>query len=125
MSTCPLVNAALRVSLALWLLGWSGPVWSQQVPQITGWTFSRSNGSGMQNRTAVNSRSDSSGTQVAIESGNVELIRRPDGSTVFRIIDPSEKFGSFSQSSSSDERSRFQGLSLFSSSDWGYSIFTN
>jgi hypothetical protein len=105
-------------------VGWSQPARCQRIPQITGWSYSRSNGSGTQNRTAVGSRSDSSGVQVVIESGNVELIQRPDGSTAYRILDPSEKFGSFSQSSSSDERSRFQGLSFFSLSDWGYSVFT-
>jgi hypothetical protein len=118
-------EAALRFCLALGLLGWSGPAWSQRVPQITGWTFSSSSGSGMQSRTAVSSRSDSSGQQVVIESGNVQLIQRPDGSSAYRIVDPREKFGSFSESSRSDERSRSQGLSFFSLSDWGYSVFTN
>jgi hypothetical protein len=118
-------EAAARFCLALWLLGWGGPVWSQRVPQITGWTFSSSTGSGMQSRTAVSSRSDSSGQQVVIESGNVQLIQRPDGSSVYRIVDPREKFGSFSESSRSDERSRSQGLSFFTLSDWGYSVFTN
>ena len=109
------------------LLGMAGglPARSQRIPQVTGWSYSRSNGMGTQNRTAVSSRSDSSGQQVAIESGNVELIKRPDGTTAYRILDPSEKFGSFSQSTSSDERSRFQGLSLFTLSDWGYSVFSN
>ncbi|MFU8884063.1 MAG: hypothetical protein ACNA8O_01235 [Cyanobacteriota bacterium] len=124
MSQCSLVKAVSRACLALGLLGWCGPVWSQRVPQITGWTFSRSSGSGTQNRTAVSSRSDSSGVQVVIESGNVELIQRPDGSSAYRIIDPSQKFGSFSDANRSDERSRSQGLSFFSLSDWGYSVFT-
>jgi hypothetical protein len=100
------------------------PARSQRIPQVTGWSYSRSNGMGNQNRTAVTSRSDSSGQQVVIESGNVELIQRPDGTTAYRILDPSEKFGSFSQSTSSNERNRFQGLSLFTLSDWGYSVFT-
>lgn len=111
-------------SLLLWL-GLQLPVRSQRIPQVTGWSYSRSNGMGTQSRIAVGSRSDSSGVQVAIESGNVELIQRPDGSSAYRILDPSQKFGSFSQSSSTDERSRFQGLSLFTLSDWGYSVFTN
>lgn len=101
------------------------PVRSQRIPQVSGWSYSRSNGMGTQNRTAVSSRSDSSGVQVVIESGNVEVIERPDGTTAYRIQDPSEKFGSFSQSTSSDERNRFQGLSLFTLSDWGYSVFSN
>jgi hypothetical protein len=100
------------------------PVRSQRIPQVTGWSYSRSNGMGTQNRTAVSSRSDSSGQQIVIESGNVELIKRPDGTTAYRILDPSEKFGSFSQSSNSEERNRFQGLSLFTLTDWGYSVFT-
>ena len=125
MSKLSLVKAASRACLALGLLGWCGPAWSQRVPQITGWTFSTSSGSGMQSRTAVTSRSDSSGTQVVIESGNVELIQRPDGSSAYRILDPREKFGSVSESSRSDERSRSQGLSFFTLSDWGYSVFTN
>lgn len=120
------LSAALRSGcLALLVLTGSTPVWSQRIPQITGWTFSRSTGMGMQNRTAVSSRSDSSGVQVLVESGNVEVIERPDGSSAFRILDPSEKFGSFNQSSRSDERSRSQGLSFFTLSDWGYSVFSN
>lgn len=100
------------------------PARSQRIPQVTGWSYSRSNGQGTQNSRAVTSRSESGGQQVVIESGNVVLIKRPDGTTAYRILDPSEKFGSFSQSSSSDERSRIQGLSLFTLSDWGYSVFT-
>lgn len=100
------------------------PARSQRIPQVTGWSFSRSNGMGTQKRTAVSSRSDSSGTQVVIESGNVELIQRPDGSSAYRILDPRQKFGSFSQSIIKDERSRSQSLSLFTLSDWGYSVFT-
>jgi hypothetical protein len=108
------------------LLGFAAglPALSQRIPQVTGWSYSRSNGMGNQNRTVVTSRSDSSGQQVVIESGNVELIQR-DGTTAYRILDPSEKFGSFSQSTSSNERNRFQGLSLFTLSDWGYSVFSN
>ena len=100
------------------------PVRSQRIQQVTGWSYSRSNGMGTQNRTAVSSRSDSSGQQTLIESGNVELIKRPDGTKAYRILDPSEKIDSFSQSINSEERSRFQGLSLFTLSDWGYSVFT-
>jgi hypothetical protein len=118
-------RAAAATAVALAGAAFPLPVWSQRIPQINGWTFSRSSGSGLQSRTAVGSRSDSSGVQVVIESGNVELIQRPDGSTSYRIIDPTEKFGSFSNSTTSDERSRSQGLSLFSFNDWGYSVFTN
>lgn len=109
------------------LLGLAGgfPAHSQRIPQVTGWSYSRSNGMGTQNRTSVGSRSDSTGTQVVIESGNVELIKRPDGTTAYRIPDPSEKYGSFSQSINSEERNRLQGLSLFTLSDWGYSVFSN
>lgn len=101
------------------------PARSQRIPQVTGWSYSRSNGMGTQNSRAVTSRSDSSGQQVLIESGNVELIKRPDGTTAYQILDPSVKFGSFSQSVNSEERSRFQGLNLFTLSDWGYSVFSN
>jgi hypothetical protein len=114
----------LAVSCVLLSLAVGLPARSQRIPQVSGWSYSRSNGMGTQNRTAVSSRSDSSGQQVVIESGNVELIKRPDGTTASRILDPSEKFGSFSQSINSEERSRFQGLSLFTLSDWGYSVFT-
>lgn len=115
------------LAVACVLLGLAAglPVRSQRIPQVTGWSYSRSNGMGTQNRSAVSSRSDSSGQQIVIESGNVELIKQPDGTTAYRILDPAEKFGSFSQSTRSDERSRFQGLSLFTLSDWGYSIFSN
>jgi hypothetical protein len=114
----------LAISCLLLSLAPGLPARSQRIPQVTGWSYSRSNGMGAQNRTAVSSRSDSSGQQVLIESGNVELTKRPDGTTAYRILDPSEKFGSFSQSINSEERSRFQGLSLFTLSDWGYSVFT-
>jgi len=123
---CPL--AVLGVGIGLGVAGalsWGQPGHCQRVPQVSGWSFSRSNGSGSQNRTAVSSRSDSSGVQVVIEAGNVELIQRPDGSTAYRILDPSQKFGSFSDSVRSEERSRSQGLSFFSLSDWGYSVFSN
>lgn len=115
----------LAVSCLLTGLAEGLPARSQSIPQVTGWSYSRSNGMGNQNSTAVNSRSDSSGVQVVIESGNVELIKRPDGTTAYQILDPSKKFGSFSQSINSEERSRFQGLSLFTLSDWGYSVFNN
>lgn len=111
--------------LAALVGGWAAPARSQRIPQVTGWTFSRSSGMGMRTRTAVSSRSDSSGLEVVVESGNVRQIERPDGSTAFEIVDPSQKFGSASQSSRSDERSRSQGLSFFTLSDWGYSVFTN
>lgn len=114
----------LAVSCVLLGLAAGLPARSQRIPQVTGWSYNRSSGMGTQNRTAVSSRSDSSGQQVVIESGNVELIKRADGTTAYRILDPSEKFGSFSQSINSEERSRFQGLSLFTLSDWGYSVFT-
>jgi hypothetical protein len=52
-------------------------------------------------------------------------VQRPDGTTAYEVIDPSEKFGSVSFSSQSEETSRFQGLNLFSLSDWGYSVFSN
>ena len=114
----------LAVSCVLLGLAAGLPGRSQRIPQVSGWSYSRSSGMGTQNRTAVNSRSDSSGQQVVIESGNVELIKRADDTAAFRILDPSEKFGSFSQSINSEERSRFQGLSLYTLSDWGYSVFS-
>ena len=115
----------LAVSSVLLVLAGGLPAHSQRLPQVTGWSFSRSNGMGTQNRTVVGTRSDSSGALVVVESGNVEVIQRPDGSAAYRILDPSEKFGSSSQSFRSEERNRLQGLSQFTVSDWGYSVFTN
>ena len=107
------------------ILGWGLPAWSQRIPQVTGWSFNRAGGSGSQNRTALTSRSDSTGTRVVLlESENVMLIVRPDGSTAYQILDPSEKFGSYSEAIRTLESSRAQGLSFFSLSDWGYSVFT-
>ena len=108
-------------------IGWGDPALSQSIPQITGWTFSRSSGSGNQNSTAVTSRSDSRGgiQQVLLESENVQLIERPDGSRAYRILDPREKFGSFSEAGRTQERSRSQGLTIFNLGDFGYSVFTN
>jgi hypothetical protein len=114
----------LAVSCVLLGLAAGLPARSQRIPQVSGWSYSRSSGMGTQNRTAVTSRSDSSGRQVLIESGNVELIKRADGTTAYRTLDPSEKFDSFSQSINSEERNRFQGLSLYTLSDWGYSVFS-
>lgn len=123
------MNRSPRTLAVLVLLGlsisWGPPAWSQRIPQVTGWTFNRASGSGTQNRTAVNSRSDSTGVQVLVESENVQLIQRPDGSKAYQILDPSQKFGSYSEAIRTQERSRSQGLSFFSLSDWGYSVFTN
>lgn len=105
-------------------VGW-GEAMAQQIPQVTGWSFSRSSGAGVQNRSAVTARSDSTGVQTIVESGNVRVVQRPDGSTAYEIIDPSEKFGSVSFSSRTEESSRFQGLNFFTLSDWGYSVFSN
>lgn len=115
LSALALVGMAMAMGL---------PAWSQRIPQVTGWTFNRASGSGTQNRTAVTSRSDSTGLQVLVESDNVQLIQRPDGSRAYQILDPSQKFGSFSEAIRTEERSRSQGLSFFSLSDWGYSVFT-
>ena len=114
----------LAVSCVLLGLAAGLPGRSQRIPQVSGWSYSRSSGMGTQNRTAVTSRSDSSGRQVVIESGNVELIKRAVGTTAYRTLDPSEKFDSFSQSINSDERNRIQGLSLYTLRDWGYSVFS-
>lgn len=116
-------HLGLAVSM-LAQLGW-GVVMAQQVPQVTGWSYSRSSGSGLQNRSAVSARADSTGVQTIVESDNVRIVQRPDGSTAYEIIDPTEKFGSVNFASQSEESSRFQGLNLFSLSDWGYSVFTN
>jgi|LauGreDrversion4_2_1035121.scaffolds.fasta_scaffold291665_1 hypothetical protein len=122
-----IVNRFMKVTLAVVAGGWFSwsPALAQQIPQVTGWSFSRSSGSGVQNRSAVTSRSDSTGVQTIVESGNVRVVQRPDGTTAYEVIDPSEKFGSVSFSSQSEEASRFQGLNLFSLSDWGYSVFSN
>jgi hypothetical protein len=121
------INRLMKVPLLVVAGGcfsWSS-AFAQQIPQVTGWSFSRSSGSGVQNRSAVTSRSDSTGVQTIVESGNVRVVQRPDGTTAYEVIDPSEKFGSVSFSSQSEEASRFQGLNLFSLSDWGYSVFSN
>jgi hypothetical protein len=116
------LNAAL--ACAMLSLGSAAPAHSQRIPQASGWSYSRSHGLGTQNRTVVGTRSDSRGLQVVIESGNVEQIQRPDGTTAYRILDPSQPFDSFSQSSYTEELNRLQGLSIFSLSDSGYSVFS-
>lgn len=97
---------------------------AQRIPQITGWAFSRSSGSGVQNRSAVAVRSDSSGVQTIIETGNVREVQRPGRATAYEIIDPSQEFDSASLSTRTEESSRIQGLNTFSLQDWGYSVFS-
>ncbi len=99
------------------------PSEAQKVPQITGWTFSRSYGRGFGNTTSTTAIAESSGVE---SFANVNVLPLsdvdPDGS--FVIQDPEKPFAVGVKARKAEETVNAQQLNYFVLSDWGYTVFT-
>ena len=120
-----LMNLKIALAIAATMLG-SLPASAQLTPTVTGFTYSFTSGRGGSQRTGIGAFSASRvpNEPVITEPGNTELITRPDGSFAFRIIDPTRKFGSAVQSSSTERSiSRDSTFGITQFNDFGYSVF--
>ena len=120
-----LISLTIALAIAPTLLG-SQRATAQLTPAVTGFTYSFTSGRGGSQRTGIGAFSGARfpNEPVITEPGNTDFILRPDGTFAFRIIDPSRKFGSAVQSSSTERsisRDSTFGISQFS--DFGYSVF--
>ena len=97
---------------------------AQRVPQITGWTFSRSYGGGVGNSTATTAISESNGAE-SFSSVNVLPVSQLDPDGNFVIQDPDAPFSIGVKALKAEQTVRQQQLNYFSLSDWGYSVFSN
>ena len=96
---------------------------AQRVPQITGWSFSRSYGRGFGNATSTTAIAESSGAQSfatvnVLPTADID----PDGS--FVIQDPDSLFLLGVKARKAEEKVNTQQLNYFLLSDWGYTVFT-
>ena len=96
---------------------------TQRVPQVTGWTFSRSYGKGVGNSTATTAISESNGTE-SFSRVNVLPISELDPDGNFLIQDPDSPFSIGVRARKAEETVRAQQLNYFSLSDWGYTVFS-
>ena len=96
---------------------------TQRVPQVTGWTFSRSYGKGVGNSTATTAISESNGTESSSRV-NVLPISELDPDGNFLIQDPDSPFSIGVRARKAEETVRAQQLNYFSLSDWGYTVFS-
>mgnify|MGYP001248268411 CR=1 FL=1 len=96
---------------------------SQSVPQVTGWTFSRSYGRGVGNSTATTAISESNGAE-SFSRVNVVPISELDPDGNFLIQDPDSPFSIGVRARKAEETVRTQQLNYFSLSDWGYTVFS-
>ena len=120
-----LMSLKIALAIAATILG-SLPASAQLTPTVTGFTYSFTSGRGGSQRTGIGAFSASRvpNEPVITEPGNTELITRPDGSFAFRIIDPTRKFGSAVQSSSTERSiSRDSTFGITQFNDFGYSVF--
>ena len=120
-----LMSLKIALAIAATMLG-SLPASAQLTPTVTGFTYSFTSGRGGSQRTGIGAFSASRvpNEPVITEPGNTELITRPDGSFAFRIIDPTRKFGSAVQSSSTERSiSRDSTFGITQFNDFGYSVF--
>ena len=102
------------------------PASAQLTPAVTGFTYSFTSGRGGNQRTGIGafSRDRVPNEPVVTEPGNTDFILRPDGSFAFRIIDPTRKFGSSVQFSSTERSlSRDSNFGITQFNDFGYSVF--
>ncbi len=96
---------------------------TQRVPQVTGWTFSRSYGRGVGNSTATTAISESNGTE-SFSRVNILPISELDPDGNFLIQDPDSPFSIGVRARKAEETVRVQQLNYFSLSDWGYTVFS-
>jgi len=97
---------------------------AQRVPQVTGWTFSRSYGGGVGNSTATTAISESNGAE-SFSRVNVLPVSQLDPDGNFVIQDPDAPFSIGVKALKAEQTVRQQQLNYFSLSDWGYSVFSN
>ena len=96
---------------------------TQSVPQVTGWTFSRSYGKGVGNATSTTAISQSEGAQ-SFEVVNVLPVSQLDPDGDFIIQDLNRRFSIGVESTKAEETVQSQKLNYFSLSDWGYTVFS-
>lgn len=96
---------------------------AQKVPQITGWTFSRSYGRGFGNTTSTTAIAESSGAE-SFAGVNVFPLSDvdPDGSFVIQNSDSPFALGV--KARKAEETVNSQQINYFLLSDWGYTVFT-
>ena len=120
-----LISLTIALAIAPTMLG-SQPATAQLTPAVTGFTYSFTSGRGGSQRTGIGafSRDRVPNEPVITEPGNTDFILRPDGSFAFRIIDPTRKFGSSVQFSSTERSlSRDSNFGITQFNDFGYSVF--
>lgn len=94
-------------------------------PQQTGWTYSRTLGSGSVTSQLARTRAEARLPQVVVEPGNTELLIGADGNYDYRILDPTQKFGSAYQSQTLEETEITDTNAILTNTDFGYSVFNN
>ena len=96
----------------------------QNVPQVTGWTFSRSSGLGMSRTTSVTTSSDSNRLGESDQLVNVVPVERIDPDAAYRIVDPELPFALGVANRTTQGAIRAQNLDYFTLRDWGFSVFS-
>ena len=96
---------------------------AQNVPQLTGWTFSRSFGNGMQKTSSAFSKSEAE-IKGSVSGVNVIPLTSSGPDSSFLVVDPEKPFATGTGFTTLNGRSKGQSLSFFNLSDWGYSVFT-
>ena len=97
---------------------------SQSIPQVTGWTLSRSYGKCVSNFTSTTAISQSEGAEsFEVVNGLPVSTLGPDGD--FAIQDLNRPFSIDVESSAAEETIKSQRLNYFLLSDWGYTVFSN
>lgn len=96
---------------------------AQKVPQITGWTFSRSYGRGFGNTTSTTAIAESSGAE-AFANVNVLPVSDVDPDSSYIIQNPDRPFAIGVKARKAEETANTQKINYFTLSDWGYTVFT-
>lgn len=96
---------------------------AQKVPQVTGWTFSRSFGRGIQKTTSTTSNSAAELLNNAVNT-NVSPPSSANPNSIFRIVDPEQPFAVEAGFRTLDSEEKVQNINFFNLQDWGYSVFT-
>ena len=95
---------------------------AQKVPQVTGWTFSRSFGRGIQKTTSTTSNSAAELLNNAVI--NISPPSSANPNSIFRIVDPERPFAVEAGFRTLDSEEKVQNINFFNLQDWGHSVFT-
>lgn len=116
-------HAILSCAIGAGLLTLAAPGRAQAVfPQQTGWSVTFTNGKGSSTSPTARVRAGARVPEVSADPGTEVLIGK-DGNYDYRIQDPTFKFGSFYQSSITEEAEVGKTNGINVTTDFGFSVF--